>query len=273
MYRSFDRRIQNKKQDRIEGQRYRHAFPELVSLKDRGTALLRVRHMAVAALEKSPNNKSGADLTFLAGLTATCELRSLYYPDWPYSKCQLLCSHMGFKSFAPFSQINTPENSDVYIVCRGLVVEQKLNDSGGVENAMIRTPGDCFNDHLLASARGASPAAVRTLAITAVDCITVNAAAFQKLKSEETKLRGADDTLFLLQQLPLFRCWDQYKLRRLAFSTTLVEIPAGEVLYTEGETSDSLMIIQSGFVNVSLNGCVVASLSQVSHSRTYLLDL
>ena len=70
---------------------------------------------------------------------------------------------------------------------------------------------------------------------------------------------ATDEKLELLKTVPLFATCDAREIERLGMLVEEVDLPAGRVLFTEGETADELFIIVSGQVRVERDGAVLAN--------------
>ncbi len=76
---------------------------------------------------------------------------------------------------------------------------------------------------------------------------------FPALRRLDASLRPPDG-LELLQQIPLFAPLDQPTLEGLARRLSLVAVPAGEIVMTEGEIGDRFYVIEAGTVSVTMRG-------------------
>ena len=70
---------------------------------------------------------------------------------------------------------------------------------------------------------------------------------------------ATDEKLELLKTVPLFATCDAREIERLGMLVEEVDLPAGRVLFTEGETADELFIIVSGQVRVERGGALLAN--------------
>jgi len=69
---------------------------------------------------------------------------------------------------------------------------------------------------------------------------------------------AADEKLKLLKTVPLFASCDAREVERLGMLIEEVDIPAGRVLFNQGDIAQELFIVVSGQVRVERNGQVLA---------------
>ena len=70
---------------------------------------------------------------------------------------------------------------------------------------------------------------------------------------------ATDEKLESIKTVPLFATCDDREIERLGMLVEEVELPAGRVLFNEGETAQELFIILSGQVRVERKGVVLAT--------------
>lgn len=70
---------------------------------------------------------------------------------------------------------------------------------------------------------------------------------------------ATDEKLELLKSVPLFATCDEREIERLGMLVEEVDVPAGRVLFTQGDTADELFVVVSGRVRVERDGTVLAS--------------
>jgi CRP/FNR family transcriptional regulator, cyclic AMP receptor protein len=68
----------------------------------------------------------------------------------------------------------------------------------------------------------------------------------------------ADEKLELLKTVPLFAACSSREIERLGMLTEEVDLPAGRVLFNQGDSAQELFIVVSGEVRVERNGSVLA---------------
>jgi len=68
----------------------------------------------------------------------------------------------------------------------------------------------------------------------------------------------ADEKLELLKTVPLFATCGAREVERLGMLTEEVDLPAGRVLFNQGDTAQELFIVVSGEVRVERNGALLA---------------
>lgn len=68
----------------------------------------------------------------------------------------------------------------------------------------------------------------------------------------------ADEKLELLKTVPLFASCGPREIERLGMLTEEVDLPAGRVLFNQGDSAQELFIVVSGEVRVERNGSVLA---------------
>ena len=68
----------------------------------------------------------------------------------------------------------------------------------------------------------------------------------------------ADEKLELLRTVPLFANATARELERLGMLTEEVDLPAGRVLFNQGDSAQELFIVVGGEVRVERNGTVLA---------------
>ena len=69
---------------------------------------------------------------------------------------------------------------------------------------------------------------------------------------------AGDEKLKLLKTVPLFASCDAREVERLGMLIEEVDLPAGRVLFNQGDTAQELFIVVSGQVRVERNGQVLA---------------
>ena len=69
---------------------------------------------------------------------------------------------------------------------------------------------------------------------------------------------ATDEKLELLKTVPLFALCDARSVERLGMLVEEVDLPAGRVLFRQGDTAHELFIIVSGQVRVERDGAVLA---------------
>lgn len=69
---------------------------------------------------------------------------------------------------------------------------------------------------------------------------------------------AGDEKLKLLKTVPLFASCDAREVERLGMLIEEVELPAGRVLFNQGDSAQELFIVVSGQVRVERNGQVLA---------------
>lgn len=69
---------------------------------------------------------------------------------------------------------------------------------------------------------------------------------------------AADEKLELLKTVPLFAACSPREIERLGMLTEEVDLPAGRVLFNQGDSAQELFIVVSGEVRVERNGSVLA---------------
>lgn len=69
---------------------------------------------------------------------------------------------------------------------------------------------------------------------------------------------AADEKLELLKTVPLFAACSPREIERLGMLTEEVDLPAGRVLFNQGDSAQELFIVVSGQVRVERNGSVLA---------------
>jgi CRP/FNR family transcriptional regulator len=69
---------------------------------------------------------------------------------------------------------------------------------------------------------------------------------------------AGDEKLKLLKTVPLFTMCEPREVERLGMLVEEVELPAGRVLFKQGDTAHELFIVISGQVRVERNGTVLA---------------
>jgi CRP/FNR family transcriptional regulator len=70
---------------------------------------------------------------------------------------------------------------------------------------------------------------------------------------------ATDEKLKLLKTVPLFALCDERSVERLGMLVEEVDVPAGRVLFSQGDTAQELFIIVSGQVRVERDGAVLAN--------------
>ena len=70
---------------------------------------------------------------------------------------------------------------------------------------------------------------------------------------------ATDEKLELLKTVPLFATCDEREIERLGMLVEEVDVPAGRVLFTQGDTADELFVVVSGRVRVERDGTVLAN--------------
>jgi len=68
---------------------------------------------------------------------------------------------------------------------------------------------------------------------------------------------ATDEKLALLKTVPLFAMCDAREVERLGMLVEEVDLPAGRVLFKQGDTAQELFIIVSGEVRVERDGAVL----------------
>jgi CRP-like cAMP-binding protein len=69
---------------------------------------------------------------------------------------------------------------------------------------------------------------------------------------------AADEKLKLLKTVPLFASCDAREIERLGMLVEEVELPAGRVLFHQGDSAQELFLVVMGQVRVERNGTVLA---------------
>jgi CRP-like cAMP-binding protein len=69
----------------------------------------------------------------------------------------------------------------------------------------------------------------------------------------------ADEKVQLLKTIPLFASCDARELERLGMLTDEVDLPAGRVLFNQGDAAAELFIVIDGSVRVERDGQVIAN--------------
>jgi CRP-like cAMP-binding protein len=69
----------------------------------------------------------------------------------------------------------------------------------------------------------------------------------------------ADEKVQLLKTIPLFASCDARELERLGMLTDEVDLPAGRVLFNQGDAAAELFIVLDGSVRVERDGQVIAN--------------
>jgi CRP/FNR family transcriptional regulator len=70
---------------------------------------------------------------------------------------------------------------------------------------------------------------------------------------------ASDEKLELLKTVPLFAMCNPREVERLGMLVEEVDLPAGRVLFSQGDTAQELFIIVSGQVRVERDGTVLAN--------------
>jgi len=70
---------------------------------------------------------------------------------------------------------------------------------------------------------------------------------------------ATDEKLKLLKTVPLFALCDERSIERLGMLVEEVDLPAGRVLFRQGDTAQELFIIVSGQVRIERDGAVLAN--------------
>jgi len=68
-----------------------------------------------------------------------------------------------------------------------------------------------------------------------------------------------DEKLALLKTIPMFAMCDAREVERLGMLVEEVDLPAGRVLFKQGDTAQELFIVVSGQVSVERDGTVIAT--------------
>lgn len=69
---------------------------------------------------------------------------------------------------------------------------------------------------------------------------------------------ATDEKLELLKTVPLFATCDDREIERLGMLIEEIDVPAGRVLFRQGDTAQELFIIVSGNVRIERDGAVLA---------------
>lgn len=69
----------------------------------------------------------------------------------------------------------------------------------------------------------------------------------------------ADEKRALLKSVPLFATCDNRELERLGMLVDEVSLPAGRVLFNQGDSASELFIVVEGTVRVDRNGTTIAT--------------
>jgi CRP-like cAMP-binding protein len=69
----------------------------------------------------------------------------------------------------------------------------------------------------------------------------------------------ADEKVQLLKSIPLFASCDARELERLGMLTDEVDLPAGRVLFNQGDAAAELFIVIDGSVRVERDGQLIAN--------------
>jgi CRP-like cAMP-binding protein len=69
----------------------------------------------------------------------------------------------------------------------------------------------------------------------------------------------ADEKVQLLKSIPLFASCDARELERLGMLTDEVDLPAGRVLFNQGDAATELFIVIDGSVRVERDGQLIAN--------------
>lgn len=67
-----------------------------------------------------------------------------------------------------------------------------------------------------------------------------------------------DEKLELLKTVPLFAACDAREIERLGMLVEEVDLPAGRVLFAQGNSADELFVVVSGMVRVERDGSILA---------------
>jgi len=70
---------------------------------------------------------------------------------------------------------------------------------------------------------------------------------------------ATDEKLELLKTVPLFATCDKREIERLGMLAEEVDLPAGRVLFRQGDTAQEMFIVVSGQVRIERDGAVLAN--------------
>ncbi|RXZ66958.1 MFS transporter [Agromyces albus] len=91
-------------------------------------------------------------------------------------------------------------------------------------------------------------------------CPVLAVAAWWRLRALDRSVDVLDEEIGLLQQVPMFRTLPLPSVEQLARGLEPVTVPAGHVVFTQGEIGDRYFVIESGEADVVGDGKVVATL-------------
>lgn len=69
---------------------------------------------------------------------------------------------------------------------------------------------------------------------------------------------AADEKLALIRSVPMFASCDDREIERIGMLAEEVDLPAGRVLFSQGDNASELFIVVSGQVRVERDGAVLA---------------
>ena len=69
---------------------------------------------------------------------------------------------------------------------------------------------------------------------------------------------AADEKIALLKTIPMFATCENRELERIGMLTEEVDLPAGRVLFSQGDSASELFIVVNGQVRVERNGSLLA---------------
>jgi len=69
---------------------------------------------------------------------------------------------------------------------------------------------------------------------------------------------AADEKLALLKTIPMFSTCDAREVERIGMLTEEVDLPAGRVLFSQGDSASELFVVVSGQVRVERDGRLLA---------------
>jgi CRP-like cAMP-binding protein len=151
-----------------------------------------------------------------------------------------------------------------YAIRSGEVVVERELDSGVRKEVARLGPGDCFGETALLER---TPRTATVRALGEVSALVLSQQDFARVQGD---LAGAEVTQLLrasagLHQSALFSHLAKDRLSALAMQLKACAVAAGEVVVQEGDEGDTFYLVESGALEVSVDGKTIATLGPGQH--------